>query len=510
MRWQRWGHKLDVVVVVFWAAVVGLSLLYNLTLYSRQATDIALARARMLFNVIENVRLWNARHGGVYVQADAETPPNEYIKDFDRDFTVNGKRFTKVNPAYMTRQLAELIYQKQDLTFHITSLRPIRPQNGADPWESAMLARFDKGEREVIQHVADGAGPAFRYMAALVVSEPCLACHRQQGYAVGDVRGGISVTIPEYHVLAELAPQRRLAIALHAVAFGLFSLGSLLFLSRMRRNWAALVAAKAEQERMVVERTAELRAEMAERERIAERLARTVGELERSNEELESFAYAASHDLQEPLRMVRGYAQMVASRYADRLDDDGRDCLGFLADGAERMKRMIDDLLAYSRVEQAPAGVSAVKMDWVLERAQANLAAAIDEAGARIEAAPLPRVAGDASLLSRLMQNLLGNAIKYRDPIRPPLIRVSAERVGERWQFTVADNGVGLPEEGRGRLFQLFQRLHDRSRYQGTGIGLATCRKIVERHGGTIWVESRSGQGAEFHFTLPAAPDDTG
>ncbi len=227
-----------------------------------------------------------------------------------------------------------------------------------------------------------------------------------------------------------------------------------------------------------------------------------IDELRESNERLEQFAYAASHDLQEPLRMVSSYLQLIEQRYADELDSDGEEFLAFAIDGAERMREMIDGLLAYSRVESQGDPFERVDLDEVLSNALEDLQFSIEEHGATITVDSLPTVNGDANQLRQVFQNLLDNAIEYSGD-ESPRAHVTAERDGDEWVITVTDEGIGIDPEATDRIFDVFQRLHTQEEYAGTGIGLALCQRIVERHGGTIWVESEPGEGATFSFTLP-------
>lgn len=234
-------------------------------------------------------------------------------------------------------------------------------------------------------------------------------------------------------------------------------------------------------------------------------LAGTIDELRRSNEELGQFAYIASHDLQEPLRMVASYTQLLARRYVGRLDADADEFIAFAVDGATRMQRLIDDLLAYSRIGTQGVELSDVSAEDAFWRAVRNLGAAIDEQAAQITHDPLPTVLADETQLVQLFQNLLGNAIKYRGPGTPEVhVSASPSESGEVWTFAIRDNGLGIDPAYFERIFGMFQRLHGRDAFSGTGIGLAICRKIVERHGGTISVDSSPGQGSTFRFTLRA------
>jgi PAS domain S-box-containing protein len=238
------------------------------------------------------------------------------------------------------------------------------------------------------------------------------------------------------------------------------------------------------------------------RKQAQDRLKNTMAELERSNKELEQFAYVASHDLQEPLRMVSSYTQLLARRYQDQLDQDAHEFIGYAVDGAERMQRLINDLLAYSRVGTRGKPFGKTDCQQVVQETLANLQTAIEETDATVTHDPLPTVIADASQLIEVFQNLVSNAIKFHSQALPT-IHIGAQRQDGEWVFSVRDNGIGIEPRYYERIFVIFQRLHPRDEYPGTGIGLALCKRIVERHGGRIWVESELGEGATFYFTIP-------
>jgi light-regulated signal transduction histidine kinase (bacteriophytochrome) len=232
------------------------------------------------------------------------------------------------------------------------------------------------------------------------------------------------------------------------------------------------------------------------------RLLQTVAELNRSNEELGQFAYIASHDLQEPLRMVASYTQLLSRRYKGKLDADADEFIGYAVDGANRMQRLIQDLLLYSRVGTAAKSLINTSSERALEYAITNLRGAIEDSGALVTHDPLPQVLADEGQLVQLFQNLVGNAIKYQSP-GVPRVHISSARTGtSKWTFSIKDNGLGIDSKYFERIFGMFQRLHKREDYAGTGIGLAICKKIVERHGSTISVESEPGRGSTFRFAL--------
>ncbi|MFI4991919.1 MAG: ATP-binding protein [Solirubrobacterales bacterium] len=251
----------------------------------------------------------------------------------------------------------------------------------------------------------------------------------------------------------------------------------------------------------------------AMRERIVEELAAVEAarvaleqqalELQRSNAELEQFAYVASHDLQEPLRKVASFCQALQTRYSDQLDERGEQYIDFAVDGAKRMQVLINDLLTFSRVGRGGREHQPVALDEVVAAAETALAAALERSGGQVIAGPLPTVRGESPQLVSLFQNLISNALKFRGE-QPPVVRISARRAGAMWELSCADNGIGVEQEYAERIFLIFQRLHSREAYEGSGIGLALCRKIVEYHGGRIWLDSEFSGGARFLFTLAA------
>lgn len=259
------------------------------------------------------------------------------------------------------------------------------------------------------------------------------------------------------------------------------------------RSRLALLVAEATASRAEVERSHALLQEQAE-------------DLRRSNRDLEQFAYVASHDLQEPLRKVASFTQLLAKRYEGQLDERADQYIGFAVDGAKRMQRLINDLLSFSRVGRIGGELTDVDMGAALERVVGVLDTAVGETGATVVGEDLPTVRGEQPLLVQLLQNLVGNALKFRHPDRTPEVRVTAERLDDRWRFACSDNGIGIDPQYADRVFVIFQRLHPKDVYEGTGIGLALCKKIVEYHGGHIWIDTTATEGTTIRWELPADP----
>ena len=306
---------------------------------------------------------------------------------------------------------------------------------------------------------------------------------------VGDTFWSIAVNSAEQDVLSGLISFRnKLAIAVGV----LFVLG-LVFATLGAKAWLIL---KEEEQRKRAEK------KLQESER-------ATGELTRSNQELEQFAHIASHDLQEPLRTVKGFLDLFQARAAGKLDDKEKQYIGFAVDGASRMQNLITDLLAYSRAGSKGLTPSTVSLRQCVDQAMGALQQSLDESRARVAIDELPTVTADAGQLAQVFQNLIGNALKFRREGVPPEVTIGSRQEGGHRAISVKDNGIGIDPGQADRVFEIFQRLHGRDKYPGTGIGLAICKRIVERHGGRIWVESTPGEGSTFFFTLPmhgAAP----
>ena len=554
-------------LMLLWTVFVGASLAWNLHLETDQVAKAGRHVAEVAFENDVLYRKWAASHGGVYVPVSDRTPPNPYLNVPHRDLTSDqGPALTLINPAYMVRQVNEMGVQIRGTKGHITSLKPLRPENAPDDWERSALEAFERGRNEVCATIVQDGQEYIRLMRPLLAEASCLKCHAAQGYKLGDIRGGISVSAPTAPLWAIHSPVMLWISLGHALLWMTGIVGISLTTGRLRTSqerarWLARfpeespnpvlrvsaegvvlyrnpAAAKDPRWRCEINRVLPLEAvhklvdrAVAEQttveedvvvggawyavavsagaeERYANVYARDVTErkraeeaLRRSNRDLRQFAYIASHDLQEPLRMVSQFMDRLRHKYGHTLDDQANEYLAFAIEGATRMTQLVDDLMQYSRVQSDQAAPT--DMREVFDQAAANCRSAIDHAHAVVQCGDLPVVPGNRPQLVQLMQNLLANAVTFRRPDSPPLVRVTARRDGGHWLFCVADNGIGIAPAQSERIFQIFQRLHARDKYPGTGIGLAICKKIVEQHGGRIWVESDGRTGSTFCFTLP-------
>ena len=315
----------------------------------------------------------------------------------------------------------------------------------------------------------------------------------------------IAVVLAVMRVLGQRAGLYGLWVGttLFVVAFVALLIALLLYVARETDE---IEAERARVERANLEAAPALAERAEELERANAELAETTARLERSNEELQRFATVASHDLREPLRVVSGFADLLARRHADNLGPDGQRFVEAITGGVARMDEMISDLLAYARAGRADQPLESVDANDVVADTLSGLERAIEDAGAQVEVDDLPLVKGNPAALRQLFQNLIANAIKFVPEGTAPRVRVWAAEVPEGWRFTVRDNGIGIDPQQAGRIFGMFTRLHGADRYPGTGVGLAVCQRIVDVHGGHIWVEEAPGGGSQFMFTIARAP----
>ncbi len=531
-----------VVLAVLCTVAMAVSLAWNVDHVWRCASEEARAAARGAYNKDVAYRRWAAGHGGVYVPVTERTPPNPYLAHVqERDIvTPSNRRLTLVNPAYMTRQVQELEVAEYGLLGHITSLRPIRPENAPDPWEREALGAFEEGETEVTGLEMMSGAMHMRLMRPLVTEERCLKCHGEQGYSVGDIRGGVSVSV-------RMAPYSALARAqtVHSlVGHGTAWLVGMLGLGAGYRRLRAWRNTRIQTEVTVFETNDRLQRQIDRRrvaeedlrasneflrqkaselesaqvatlnimqdverarttaERAYDELGRANTQLEKANAEMEQFVYTVSHDLKSPLLTIQGFVGHLTHDASGGRYDRLPEYCGRVEGAANRMERLIDELLNLSRVGLVAEAHESIRLVEVIRRIIAMHDERIAELGITVVIPEfMPPIRGDEERIIQVLDNLITNAIKHGCDVEDSRIEIGAEEGDNAVRVFVKDSGRGIAKEHQGKIFGLFQRLQADN--DGTGVGLAIVKRIVEVHGGRIWVESSPGAGATFWVEFP-------
>ena len=653
------------VAVSIWLLAVASSLAWNRVDNVREKNEIAQETARAFFEQIIASRQWNLMHGGVYVYTTEASPPNPFLpKDKQSIQDEHGRQLTMINPAYMTRQIADITQKEGLVRFHITSLTPLRAENSPYPWETPWLESFNMGTREQGAFVEENGEQLYRYMAPLTYKKTCIPCHAASGQELGDIRGAISISIPiRFHKSLWPLLLSHLFVAVLGIG-GIFFFGGRLASSRKKilaanrkleqeveerkQTEKKLVTIQENLEHIVTSRTAELRqtnetldGKIREQQRIeaslisikdefiqifnsapdgmhvidrdfnvirvnraycqltgktteeiqgrkcydvfsgklchtdkcpliqiiagAERvevevrkkradgkivpciitatpfrdpggkltgiievtrnisswkkieysLSATAKHLRARNMELKDFAHVISHDLQEPLMLIQAFSEKIRTKCTNDLPQKGKSYLEHIENSARRMQDLIDGLLLYSRVSSKAKPFEAVDLQSVINSVLDDLAISIEKNQARITVEPnLATIEADSLQMRQLFQNIIANSLKYHHQHRKPEITIKRLLFPDPHdnqsyiRISIEDNGIGFKMKYQKQIFDIFQRLHTRQQFQGTGIGLSICKKIIDRHRGTITAEGVPDQGATFIITLPLLQQD--
>jgi signal transduction histidine kinase len=466
-------------IILAWTGCIAASLLLNLLEHQENTLKIARSSAEITLENDLLYRKWAAKQGGIYVPVSEHTPPNPHLRVPNRDVsTTSGLPLTLVNPAYMSRQVNQMAADMRGSRGHITSLNPIRPENGPDPWEAAALRSFESGVAEVSSLAMMDNKEYVRLMRPFVTEKPCLKCHEAQGYKEGDIRGGISASIP-MSPLRDIEKSHFTKISLaHLFLWVLGVTG----ISVLKKSLAEQVLARETAEVELRGRTAQL---------------------EESNRELEGFSYSVSHDLRAPLRAIDGFSSRLLRDFQEKLDEDGVRKLNAIKGNALKMGRLIDDLLAFSRLSRKDMNVTEFSMEIMMRDVWNEIVESNSDREVEFLIADTPPALGDPSLIRQVFVNLFSNAVKFTKGRKPAVIEAGSCGEGNDVAYYVKDNGVGFDMQYHEKLFGVFERLHNEEEYEGTGVGLAIVQRIISRHGGRIWAESTLNGGATFFFTLP-------
>lgn len=478
-------------LIAFWAAITALSFAWHLRDLHHYAHEMAALRGRLVFEIVETTRLWAAGHGGVYAPETEKTPSNPYLDVPEKDIrTPSGVKLTKINPAYMTRQLGELMASERDLRIHITSLKPIRPENAADDWEREALTGFEKGGPARISIIGDGKNGVFRYMAPLAVKKPCLTCHEIQGYKLGDVRGGISVTFPASYIYGIIDAQKRGYLLIHVVAFLLLSTLAWVSLRAIRGHVLALEAT---------------RNELVETEKMAS-LGRMVA----------GFA----HEVNTPVGVAIGavsQAQDVSRELghllaAEEVSEEALQAQLAMLDEASglamrNLNRAAGLVRSFKRtaVDQSSGVARDYDLSEVIEDVVRTLSGEFKATPIRIDVdCPRLKLHGDVGALEQILGNLLLNSRThaFADGSQAGLISIRAHTHAGRVIIDYRDNGAGLSEAAQAHMFEPF--FTTRRGSGGSGLGLYIVYNLVtQRLSGHIHCESTPGSGIHFVIDYP-------
>jgi len=468
--------KLFIGISFFWFFFMAASLYWNYNLVVRNNDDVVLNKSKAFFDQIIITRSWNAMHGGVYVPVTEDAKPNEYLVDSTRDvMTAHGVLLTKINPAYMTRQIAELNYHKNTVEFHITSLKPIRKLNAPDAWEVDALTNFEKGTYEILNLVETDTGKWYRYMAPLNTEKSCLKCHAAQGYKLNDVRGGISVSFPAEPYLSGVAKQLTLLIAVHLMIL-LIGYIAIYYIYQYSNRYYLLLK---ENNAMLI----------------------------RSNETKDTFFSIIAHDIRSPLASVVGFVDLLQFRYSDLSDDLKVKYIGYIKDATKSLSELVDNLLVWARAQRNQI---------LLNRTSIQVFALVSESikpyllGAQTKNIKIDLqidntifVQADIFMLKTIIANLFSNAVKYTP--MDGLVSINVMRTNDVVCFVFKDSGVGLSNAKIEEILyaKLPSSTEGTNKEKGTGLGILLCRLFVKEHGGHLSIKSIENNGAEFSFTIP-------
>lgn len=477
---------LSVSLLLGWTAVSAFSLTWNIFSEIRNNKELAKKEALATLNKDQAIRLWAVAHGGTYIYSSEENPPDPFLAHLsDRDINCSsGKTYTILNPESIMQQIIGVTDHKNGVIGHLTSLDPLNPANKPDDWEREQLINLVRGEDEIIEFTDINGSAYLRLMRVFYTEKSCLKCHDIQKKMVGDVHGGISVSVPMAPYLALQRKEIKILFFTHGAGW-LLGILAIVFLIVQMRN-------------------AIINQEMAQN-----KINTVAFQLKQSNHELQNFAHVISHDLQEPLNVILALGNRLRVRHGETLSEHGNNYLRHIEKTANRMQALICGLLEFASITERIKPFEPVDLSELAKDVLADLSARIEETKGTVEIGELCKIEADSLQMRQLLQNLIGNALKYHRQDVPPIVLVHSEIIKTEGclknicQIIVEDNGIGFSEKDGEKIFDIFHRLHDRRTYDGAGVGLGICKKIVQHHGGEISFASQPGIGTKFIVSLP-------
>lgn len=471
---------ISIAAVLVWSGILAGLCYYDVVTAKQHMQALAIKEARANFNTNKALRLWIVRHGGVYVPIDERTQPNPALAHIpERDIvTPSGKQLTLMNSAYILRQLLDEFGEIHGVKGKLTSFKLMNPENAPDPWEANALREFEQGKQEVSQFSEIGGEPYLRFMSMMPVQSDCLKCHASQGYKVGDVRGGASISVPMRHYLTEFSTSVRKKLAIYAAIWliGLIGIITWTHMSRRRLCEKALLDQRIQQQHKAIQQ---------------------------AHAELTHFANISAHHLSEPARRLVSFSQRLRNTLGPSIpNEDVRLSLNYIEQGASRLRNLIRDIERYlaASLPRGPLKLNAAEL--AIMEAQRHLAKLIGSTKATIEIQALPAIYLDLPRLTDVFEVLLANAIIHANTDQSTTVKIDGQKQRTTTRIRVEDNGPGIAPEYRERVFGVFEQLKPNP-LAGTGIGLAIAKRIIESRNGNIWIETTTQSGTAVVFDLP-------
>jgi signal transduction histidine kinase len=465
-----------ILLIILWVILLLSSFIWIYSLIKSGNEKIVLNKSQSFFNQILSTRDWNAQHGGVYVPVTESTQPNPYLEDSLRDIiTQDGMLLTMINPAYMTRQIAELSLSKYDLKFHITSLKPIRPDNYGDEWETSALKLFEAGTTEIIEFIQGDSISRYRYMAPLITQQSCLKCHSKQGYKTGDIRGGISISFPAEIYTTAMHKQFVSMSIIHLFVL-LIGIAGITIFYRLSKRYILDIKNKN-------------------------------AELININATKDKFFTIIAHDLRSPFNSILGYSKLLLDDYDNLTDVQRRKFINEIGISSKNSYHLLDNLLLWAQSQQDGIEINKTKLNLntlIIDAIEPYMPAARMK-GISVNTKFTGELMANADVFTVLtiISNLFNNAVKFT-PLSG-IINIDAKIIDGKINIFISDNGIGISKENLSKLFLIEEDTSTigTNNEKGTGLGLILCKEFVELNGGGIWIESVPGQGTTVTITLP-------